>query len=343
MAPRNYADPAGEYAAARTGAVIITRDDRALLRMYGRDPLRIIQGIVTNDVAGAAPDRVVYAALLTAKGRMLADVRVIRRGAELLLDVPAAALTQLLEVFRKTIPPLFARFEDVTAGYVMHGVYGPEASTVLRSVIATAYEPSALPSRDGFMEAVWGSEIPVLIMTTEDAGPGGADVLVPVDAADAFADAGVAAGAVRAGTATYDVLRIEAGSPMWGRELDETIIPLEADLLARAISTNKGCYTGQEVIIRVLHRGHVNWHLRGFLLGGAPTPPAGAQLVRPGESKQVARITSAAYSPRFGQTIALGYARREIEPETDLALGDGTIARVVSLPFVREHSTSDAT
>src|SRR5690606_40475889 len=92
---------------------------------------------------------------------------------------------------------------------------------------------------------------------------------------------------------------------------------------------------GQEVIVRILHRGHVNWHLRGLLLGEAPAPARGTTLVRAGETKPVARVTSACASPVHGQTIALGYVRREVEPPAELRLGgpDGPPVQVVALPF----------
>jgi folate-binding protein YgfZ len=134
------------------------------------------------------------------------------------------------------------------------------------------------------------------------------------------------------------VLRIEAGTPRWGADLDENVIPLEAGLRDKMISETKGCYTGQEVIIRILHRGHVNWMLRGALLGGAPPPERGTPLVS-AEGKQVGRITSASVSPRHGQTIALCYARRELLLPAVVQLGEtGFDAQVVTLPFARTEA-----
>ena len=103
----------------------------------------------------------------------------------------------------------------------------------------------------------------------------------------------------------------------------------------RAVSFHKGCYTGQEVIVRIAHRGHVNRHLRGLLLGEAPAPAARAPLVNPQTGKEVGWTTSAAFSPRLGQTVAMGYVRREIEPGAEVRIGaaDGVSARVVGLPF----------
>lgn len=353
---RHYGDPEREYAAAREGAVVVDRADRAVVRLYGRDPVRMIQGLVSNDVAGAAPGQGVYAAMLTPKGKMIADVRVLRRPAgDLLLELDAGALAAVLDHLRRYVPPLFARFEDVSAALGVVGVYGPAARRVVGAALGIAlpdgmaedaFVMAALP---GGREAAAGgggaadssgpggaaAEPDVLVVRTLYAGVDGYDVVVPNDGLEAVWRALVEAGARPAGHGTLEVLRIEAGRPRWGAELDENVIPLEAGLLDRAISQTKGCYTGQEVIVRILHRGHVNWHLRGLLLGEAPAPVRGASLVRAGETKPVARVTSACASPVHGQTIALGYVRREVEPPAELRLGepDGPPVQVVALPF----------
>jgi folate-binding protein YgfZ len=144
----------------------------------------------------------------------------------------------------------------------------------------------------------------------------------------------VSAGAQPAGHATLDVLRIENARPIWGAELDEDVIPLEADLAERAISETKGCYTGQEVIVRILHRGHVNRHLRGIRLGNQPVPARGTELFQ-SDGKKVGVITSACVSPQHEETIGLAYVRREIAPPSILRLGrhDGAKVRVITLPF----------
>jgi aminomethyltransferase len=107
--------------------------------------------------------------------------------------------------------------------------------------------------------------------------------------------------------------------------------------MERAISFTKGCYTGQEVIIRIAHRGHVNKHLRGLLLGDGPAPAPGTRLFGGEAAKDVGWLTSVAWSPMLGQTVALGYVRREVEPGADVRVGgaDGAAARVVKLPFER--------
>jgi folate-binding protein YgfZ len=138
-----------------------------------------------------------------------------------------------------------------------------------------------------------------------------------------------------------ETLRIEAGRPRYGAELTEEVIPTEAfeesGLMERAVSFTKGCYTGQEVIIRIAHRGHVNRHLRGLLLGDA-APEPGTRLFSPESGKDVGWITSVTHSPLLGQAIALGFVRREMEPGATVRAGlaDGAVATVVKLPFARE-------
>lgn len=320
---RNYGDPAAEYAAARDDVAIIVRDDRRFIRVHGRDPLRMVQGLVTNDVVNAPSDRAVYAAILTPKGKMVADTRILRRPLadgthELLLETDAAAADGMAAHLRKFVPPLFARFEDATSAWSMIGVHGPRAAETVRGVFGVDVAGSA---EDTVFETSYG-DVPVTVIATSHTAVVGYDVLVPAAAISDVWRALEAAGARPIGHATLDVLRIEAGRPVWGAELDENTIPLEAGLRARAISETKGCYTGQEVIIRILHRGHVNWQLRRVLLGDAASPARGTALVRPGDGKKVGRITSAAWSPAHGQAIALAYVRREVELPGELRLGD---------------------
>jgi folate-binding protein YgfZ len=348
---RHYGDPEREYAAARNDAVVVDRADRAFVRMHGREPVRMIHGLVSNDVAGAPPGQGVYAAMLTAKGKMVADVLVLRRAqGDVLLELDAGALGNVLDHLRRFVPPLFARSEDVSGALGVLGVYGPAARRVVGAALATVLPEGmaedafvtvpltgvAAGASAGSGESGDAAARPeALVVRTLYAGVDGYDVVVPTERIETVWRALVNAGARPAGHGTLETLRIEAGRPRWGADMDETTIPLEAGLRERAISETKGCYTGQEVIVRILHRGHVNWHLRGLLLGEVPAPARGTTLVRAGETKPVGRVTSACASPVHGQTIALGYVRREVEPPAELRLGgpEGPPVQVVALPF----------
>ena len=319
--------PATDYAAARASAIVLERTDRVQLRAHGRDPVKMIQGLISNDIENAAPDRAVYASMLTPKGRMIADLRVLRQpDGSLLLDLDGAALEGTRAHLKKFVPPLFAKFETPVPALRVLGVYGPQAHALVRAA-AQLDVPDDAPED----LVLRGTEL--FGLTTREAGVTGIDLFVDGARADALHDAIVAAGATPSSLTTLDLLRIEAGRPRWGAELDAERIPLEAGLLERAISTGKGCYTGQEVIIRILHRGHVNWHLRGLLLGDAPAPPAGTELAAETGGKAIARVTSTAQSPALAQTIALAYVRREVQPGSEIRLPDGAPARVVELPF----------
>ncbi len=322
--------PDEEYRTAREAAVVIDRSDLGVLRLHGRDPLRMVQGLISNDLAGAPDDRAVYATVLTPKGRIIADVRALRRAGDVWLLCEAAALQSLKDHLARSIPPLFARVDDRTGAWGILGVFGPHAARATAAALGRRPEDLAGVPEEGLITDGDGA----LALRTRYAGVDGYDVVAAAEQMERLWDGLRSAGATPAGQDTLETLRIEAGRPRWGAELTDEVIPLEAGLRSRAISETKGCYTGQEVIVRILHRGHVNRHLRGLLLGDHPPPPRGASLVRAGETKELGRVTSACVSPAHGQTIGLGYVRREVEPPGDLVLEpDGAAVRVVALPF----------
>jgi folate-binding protein YgfZ len=328
--PRNYGDAAAEYVAAQSAAALVDRSDRTTFLLTGRAPVKMIQGLVSNDVAGAAEGQGVYATMLTPKGKLVADLRAFRLGEQVLLDVPAAAASAVRDHLRKFVPPLYARVEDPGLG--MMSVYGPAAHEILARALPLV--PAEQSEEDRFVKLSLETG-PLVVILSRYSGSTGYDVLSPIDGIPALWEMLQAGGARPCGHAALEVLRIEAGQPRWGAELDENVIPLEAGLRERAISETKGCYTGQEVIIRILHRGHVNWHLRGLLFGDVSVPAAGTELMRANDAKVVGRVTSACFSPAHGQAIGLGYVRREIEALAELRLGrsEGPPARVVTLPF----------
>lgn len=342
MVPRGYGDPSSEYTAARESVAVVDRADVGVIRMWGRDPVKMLQGLLTSDIAGAPPGQGVYGAVLTPKGRMVADLRAFTRvtpeGTEVILLVPREALAGLREHLRKYVPPMFARWADASEELSVVGAYGPRARELLGLVAGVEVRAMEV---NGFQEARLGTE-PLLVTRTDEAGGAGFDVLVGATAAPAFWDAllgqGRALGARPAGHGALHTLRVEAGRPRYGIDMTEETIPAEAfqstGLLERAISFTKGCYTGQEVVIRIAHRGRVNRHLRGLLLGGEPVPSARTPIFHPETGKEIGWTTSAALSPLMRQTIAMGYVRREVEPGGRVLVGEQrTEAVVAALPF----------
>lgn len=328
-------DTSADYGAVREAAGIAKRTDRSLLRMWGRDPVKMLHGLITSDIQNAGPGRGVYGAMLTPKGKTIADLRAFRRetvdGTEVLFDVAHEALAGVTEHFKKFVPPMFAKWEDASAKWTMLGVYGPESGRIVQDLVET--EPPE--DEDAFVEA----ETPhgrLHVIRTGYVGEHGFDLLVPAEVGDEVHEALVESGARPIGPGTVETLRIEAGRPRYGADITEATIPTEAfestGQMERAVSFTKGCYTGQEVIIRIAHRGRVNRHLRGLLLGDAAAPEPGAEFTHPESGKTMGWITSVTHSPRMAQTIALGYVRREREPGDGVLL-DGREVTVTDLPF----------
>jgi folate-binding protein YgfZ len=297
----------------------------------------MLKGVITGRMpaawAQAAPDveagRVEYSVVLTPKGRIVSDLRLWRAegsgadDAALLLDVPAAGAEALRAHFARYLPPRMARVEDVSAETSMVTVFGPDAALLLaREATGLRLEATDL---DGLSEGdlraldVGGVRPLVIVRTCDVAGPAW-DLIGDVEALASLRKRLEAAGACAVGSGVWEALRLEAGRPAFGDDLTAEVIPVEAGIQARAIDYEKGCYTGQEVIVRLRDRGRVNRHLRRLCLGDAPTPAAGTEIWAADGSKVVGRVTSAAASPRLG-TLALAYIRREVEPPGPVRVG----------------------
>jgi folate-binding protein YgfZ len=349
--PRRFGDGLAEYRAVREAAGVVDRHDLAQLRLRGRDPVKMLHGLITNDLQNAAPGQGVYAAMLTPKGRTIAELRAFTlprpEGAEVLVDLPREALAGTRGQLKKYVPPMFAKWEEVSDRIGVIGVYGPRSRELASLVLGAEIAPLA---EDAFVEVEWsgaGEPARVMVVGTRYAGgEEGFDLFAPSPALPALwralLDDGAALGALPVGFAALEALRVEAGRPRYGHELTEETIPTEAfesvGLMPRAISFGKGCYTGQEVIVRIAHRGHVNRNLHGLLLGDAPLPAPGTPLVHPESGREMGRTTTAVHSPLLGQTVALAMVRRELGPGDRVRLGGegGAVATITGLPFQRE-------
>lgn len=344
--PRHYGETPAEYRAATGEAALVDRSHRVLLRLEGRGPGRMLTGIVSGRMPpppqegadGLVRGRSFYSTVLTPKGRVVTDLRLFRlepgdEGAHL-LDLPPAGFEPLMEHFGRYLPPRFARVVKPTPPLGLVTVVGSAAGHLLASAFP------ALEGRAGDLEALEEGEEVVLpgadgirVVRCGDVHPLALDVLGPVEALAALWRDLRGRGVPPAGQAVWETLRMEHGRPSFGVELlPETLLP-EAGVVSRAVDQTKGCYTGQEVIVRIRDRGRVNRHLRGFFLGEAPAPPPGTPLFMEGREKDAGEIRSAVESPRFGQGIALGYLRREAEPPCTVRLGapDGPEVEVRAL------------
>jgi tRNA-modifying protein YgfZ len=287
---------------------LVVERSRGLLRITGRDPVKMLHGLATADIEAVTAERGRYTVFLTPKGRMVADARIFRRGAdpaELLLDTAPDALPGLVAHLKKYVPPLFARAEDVSGAWAVVGVYGAGSDALVGA------QPE-LPE-EAVIEIEGGFGVRTLIT-----GEPGWDLFVERRRRDAAVESLLAAGGRAGDPESLEALRVAAGRPRWGRELTEDVIPLEAGLLDRAISRTKGCYTGQEVIVRILHRGHVNRHLRRLEFAAA-APAPGTALFEEGNERARGVVTSAVENDVGA--LGLGYVRREVEPPAELRVG----------------------
>jgi folate-binding protein YgfZ len=321
--------------ACREGAGLFALRDRGLVVVEGADRVRWLNGMLSNDVAALAPGRErsgCYALLLTRIGRIVTDVHVLLREGAFWLETERAAVAPLLANLSKFIIADDVRLTEASAAWERLALEGPAASQIFAS--AAGESPRLAPdSADGF--AVAG--IPVLAGAWGVSGEDALQLFAPAGAAERVAQALRRAGAdrlVEAGEDALEILRIEAGTPRFGRELSEAVLPAEVGL-ARAVSMTKGCYTGQEIVARMASRGGQSHALAGLALEGDALPAPGSVVSAKGT--RVGEVTSAARSARAG-AIALAFLRRaSAAPGGELEV-EGRLARVTELPFVAPRS-----
>jgi len=314
-----YGSAAAEYDALRTHAVVVDRSHRARYRLAGDRAADTMTGLVTNDVSGLEPGHGCYAAALTAKGRIVADLRILREESGILVDAPARAADGWWQMLRKYVNPRVAPYEDVSESVRDVGIFGPQARQVVAAITGVNASAIGVYPPYGHASVLLGGDPArrLVVVRVPDLGLDGYEILAPADAFDELWARALAARAVPMGLEAWEVARIEAGRPEWGIDIDDTTIPQEANFdELGAISYTKGCYVGQEVVARVHFRGHVNRHLRGLRAAGEHPPPTGAALLDE-SGKVVGDVRSAATSPRLG-AIALGMVRREVDPGSDL-------------------------
>src|SRR5436190_2670150 len=332
------------YDAARRRAAFIDRSDRGRVVVSGKDRASYLQGLLTNDVVALAAGQGCYAAYLTAQGRMIADVYAYELGDVMLLTMAGDVKDTVMAKLDQFIFGEDVQLGDVTETFAQIAVVGPTAAEAVAAALSTegarAFQASgvtaatfrALPEH-GNVRTLWAGGDAIVTRIT-DAGEPGFDVYVERQQAGALTSALATADVAELDDATADTLRIETGVPLFHRDMDEDTIPLEAGIESRAISFTKGCYVGQEVVIRVLHRGHgrVARRLVGLVLEGSQVPPSGA-TIRSGD-RDIGQVTSSTMSPALQKSIALGYVHRDfVEPGTTVSV-DGANAVVVTLPFV---------
>ena len=307
---------ASEYSALRSGALLVDRSDRVRIRFGGPRAAELLTGLVTNDVLALTPGHGQYAAALTPKGKIAADIRIFADDDGLLTDASARAGQNWREIVKKYVNPRIAPYRDVTAETRDLGVFGAKATKHVAD--AMGLDPaviSALAPYSHVASAVEGGR--AIVISVREIDVPGYEIILPAAAEGAVRARLLSTGVIPAGSGAYEIARIEAGKPEWGIDMNDSTIPQEANFDSLgAISYTKGCYTGQETVARVHFRGHVNKFLRRLHFVSAAVPPTNAELVDDA-GDVVGDIRSVAISPRQGG-VAIAMVRREVAPGTTL-------------------------
>ena len=328
-------NPLNPYAAARDRAGMVDLGGRGRIVVRGADRKTFLHALLTNDIALLQPGTGCYAALLTPQGRIIADMNVFELGDAMLVDARREVKDALLLRFDQLIFSEDVQLGDVSDAWGCIGLYGPRAAEIAGGLVG-----ADLAGFGNFQNARFDSGGALVIAARRDAlGLTGFLLFSPSDAMSSLGLAMQAAGAAVLPAVTAEALRIEAGEPAFLVDMDDGTIPTEAGIDDTAVSYLKGCFPGQEVLVRIRDRGHgkVARKLVGLIIDGEAAPAAGSVIV--GGEKEIGHVTSSVFSPALGKPIALGYVHRDfVDPGTavDIVIGGGRLrATVAELPFVR--------
>ena len=314
-----------EYEAVRDGGagLIDLSSSRGRIRVSGSEATMFLNGLITNDVKNLAQNRWMPAVFPTVQGRLIGAVRVIRGSdPSLLIDTETASHDAVLKtISRFTLAGDF-KVADVTDDVALLTLQGQGAAEILEKVLDKSFLD--LP-QNGVDEITWLT-VPVTIIRASHTPEDGFDLFIDSSRKAELQQALESAGAQPVGEDTFEILRVEAGIARFGLDMDGTNVVPETNL-DDAVSYTKGCYVGQEIIVRIKHRGHPAKKLTGLRFETDQQIEPGA-VIRSKENQEIGRVTSAVISPRLG-SIGLGYIRYEhVAAGTAVVVGDGIEAIV---------------
>lgn len=328
--------PARPDEQVRQHAGVLDRSSRGRIAVRGADRQTFLHALLTNDITGLAPGTGCYAALLTPQGRMIADMHVLELGDVILIDCPRPVKDTLLEKLDAMLFGEAVEFGDLTDAWGCVAIYGPLAPAVAGRILGgdqAAALGSLAPYGNLRIEALGDTVVAARI---DGLGLPGIWIFAAMGHMGTIGNAAIATGATFIEPDLEHLLRVEAGEPEFLVDMTTETIPPEAGIEGRAISFTKGCFPGQEVIVRIRDRGHgrVAVRLVGLSLEGAAVPSPGDRLAADGAD--VGHVTSAVFSPSRGGPIALGYVKRAAAEEgraVTVAHGaESLAARVYLLP-----------
>jgi folate-binding protein YgfZ len=343
LTPMSYGDTFAEYFAVRDGdAGLFDLSTRGRIRVSGSEAVMFLNGLITNDMKTLVENHWMRAVFPNVQGRLIASVRVARLKDEthgnktipvFLIDTEAATHEKVFKTIERFTMAGDFHVTDITGQSVQLSVQGAKAVEILSAVLGS--EIVDLP-RDGVLEVDFEGNVLTAIRSTHT-GEDGFDLFLSAPQGVELWESIRKMGAQPVGYDAMDVLRIEAGIARFGRDMDETNVVTETNL-DDAISFTKGCYVGQEIVIRIKHRGHVAKKLTGLIFRKEEAI-APAAVIKSADAKDIGKITSATFSPQLATSIALGYVRYEYlmsgTSVTVVTENGETPATVTELPFVK--------
>jgi aminomethyltransferase len=333
---QSYADPAAEHRAVRAAAGLIDLSSRGAIKISGGEAIQFLNGLVTNNVKTLAKGKGMRAAFLTGHGKVKALCWISNLGESYLVVNDPQTHEQ---IFKYIFPFSYAgdfKVEDVSEHYRSLSVQGPKSQLIMKEI---CFEPvPSLSERDWFETLIAGHR--ALVARASHTGDVGFDVFVPSPALKDVWDFILLKGRFHSivpfGLAALDSLRIEAGIPVYGVDVDESNMMLETGM-SDAVSFDKGCYTGQEAVAMATYRGHVSKKLSGLVIQADVLPRRKDKVIK--EGQEIGFVTSALRSLSLGSVIALAYVKygffdpgNLVEVQTDSRMLE---ASVVELPFYR--------
>ncbi len=311
LLPAAFSSLEGEYAAAKERVALFDTSWRATLNLAGRDRVKYLHAITSNNIQALEPGRGTLALLLNPQGHILSEIEVYVLAESVLVRTHASTRERTVATLKKFIIASDVKVEDVTDVTGSLAIEGPRAAAVIEQLCGiTLDETPAMAIRDAAVEG-----IACQMVRRSHFGLPGAEFIVSRDYLAPLWEKLLVAVHAQVGEcigmAALNALRLEAGVPWYPADFNEAMIPHEAAVETTHISFNKGCYTGQEIVERVRSRGHVN-RKRVSLKFSTGTPPAtGTKLRAPGAGTEIGFVTSAAAMPNAQPAIGMGYVRRE--------------------------------
>ena len=334
--PAHYGDAVSEHRSVREAVGLADLSHRGKLRVTGDDRVKWLQSVISNDILPLQPGQGRYSSFLTHKGKMLTYFRVyVLADAVMLEDVGEIGEATYAALRKFLLYGTKAKMENCAETWGLFLVSGPRAAQSVKAAFGTDV---AHLKPVNFISAIIGGQS-ALIIRTEETGEEDYEILLPADAVisawERLMEAGAPFGIKAIGSTACEALRMEAGIPKAGPDLNEEVVPPEANLEGKAFSLSKGCYPGQEVVARMDTYGSVRRRLVGLLLEEETVPPRGAKLYS--GDREVGWVSSATRSPQLNAVIALGFPLRDFSaPETALTVdveGNHLAATVKTLPF----------